>query len=544
MSGSFRSGTRRSRFRFGVRCQLVGLVLLILLSLLSAVNMTEPYEAYPGREPETGRGRHELVGAAFTDASARGIRTRARVADTPDLLIMLLVSGVSLAMAHTVGNRLARRLAALQERAAAIAGPYGGPDANPADDAGGDELEEAARALERMAARIEAVEKELLASNRKFRALVESVPLPVVAADAEGNVTLWNRAAERVFGWTEAEVLGRQSPAVPDEEGDEAMALWERVLAGESLSGLIVRRRRRDGSPIDISLSLAPWGDGTQGGLGVFLDITERLRFLQVAAHMLRNPMAGVSGLVSLLERRVAAGQPVGDLVPLLRRDTERLAALLSAILEAFRVQEGQIGPELERVDLTGTVLSALDSLRVAGVAERIRLEGLCCDGPCWIWGDPEPLRDMVRTLVTNALTYSPDDEPVVLSLSCSNGLATLSVADRGAGIPPSELDRVFEPFYRSRELVGSEKGGLGLGLYVCREIVRAHGGRIWVASAEGRGAVFRVELPVCQGEGPGGGAERSERRTGAADEKRITGEEQPTRAKERAEGEDEGADG
>jgi signal transduction histidine kinase len=116
---------------------------------------------------------------------------------------------------------------------------------------------------------------------------------------------------------------------------------------------------------------------------------------------------------------------------------------------------------------------------------------------PVEIEGDAARLRRAIRSIVDNALRYSPGKSPVEVSLSRRDGVADLSVADHGFGIPPDERERVFEKFYRGHARAPGQIGGIGVGLFLAREIITLHGGRIWFDSAKDQGTVFHVELPV-----------------------------------------------
>ncbi len=341
------------------------------------------------------------------------------------------------------------------------------------------------------------IEEALAASNDRFSALIAASPVPIVATERD-RVTMWNPAAEQAFGWNEYEVLGRPLPIVPDGGPDEG---WGPNLGSlpETVQGATVRRVRRDGRRLDLLASDAPLTDAqgrVYGRVTIYLDITERNRFLGIAAHELRNPMAGVKAVLGLLHRRMASAQPTADLLRMAEvaeREVDRLGLLLNEILDAFRVQEGRLALRRQRIDLADVVTAACRSLVVA--SERIALQGVS-RGPVWVWGDGQRLEEVVRNLVGNAVKYSPEGAEIQVTVSAEADRACLSVADHGVGIPKDQMGRVFEEFFRASNLAELDPGGLGLGLYICKDIVRRHGGRIWVESEEGQGSTFFVELP------------------------------------------------
>ncbi len=339
-------------------------------------------------------------------------------------------------------------------------------------------------------------EEALEASNERFHSLLAASPVPIVVTE-QGLLTMWNPAAERVFGWRSGEVLGRALPVLPsgaDERRDRLQADPE-----EAVIGAAVRCVRRDGGRMDMLASSAPLLDvhgHAYGHVTIYVDITERNRFLQIAAHELRNPMAGVKGVLGLLHRRIVAGQPMAGLLRMAdvaEREVDRLGTLPNEILDAFRVQEGRLTLRRRPADLGEVVSAACRSLVAA--SDRIVVERPP-DRPIWVLGDVLRLEEVVRNLVGNAVKYSPDGGEIRVTLAVSGERVRLSVADRGVGIPPDQLGRVFEEFFRASNLDEQDPGGLGLGLYICRDIVQRHGGRIWVESQDGRGSTFHVEMP------------------------------------------------
>ena len=341
----------------------------------------------------------------------------------------------------------------------------------------------------------------------RMRAFVEASPLPTVAKDVAGRVTVWNRAAQRTFGWTEDEVVGQDTPIIPEDKRQEHADLVQRARRGERISGLIVTRRRRDGTVLPLMLSVAPVHDAEGaylGNIAMYADLSERTRFLQTAAHELRNPIAGVKVVATLLRRKAAAGDAPADLerlAGLMEHEVDHLAKLSEDMLEAFRIQEGRIPLHPRRIDLAEVAASALRPYREAEGRHRFTLQAP--GEPAWVWGDFDRLEEVVRNLLGNAVKYAPGGGDVRVGLTAGPERVRLSVADSGLGIPADQVHRVFEAFFRGSNLATRDPGGMGLGLFICRDLVERHGGAIWAESQEGRGATFHVELPLCGMAGP-----------------------------------------
>lgn len=217
-----------------------------------------------------------------------------------------------------------------------------------------------------------------------------------------------------------------------------------------------------------------------------------RAQLVELLAHEIRNPMAGLRGLAQLVGMKTG-DEELRGIARLMLREVDRLSEILDEVLDAFRMQAGSIPLESRMVDLAEIVTSALSLYRSCGT----HLYEVTIDGPATVMGDATRLEDMVRNLLGNAEKYSPRGSVIQVQLAVGNGRAVLSVRDHGLGIPANQLDRIFEVFFRASNVAFAQPEGTGLGLYLCKNIVESHGGRIWAESEEGKGSVFRVELPL-----------------------------------------------
>lgn len=221
-------------------------------------------------------------------------------------------------------------------------------------------------------------------------------------------------------------------------------------------------------------------------------------RFLQTAAHELRNPMAVIKGILSLQRRRLDAGKPLGDIAvaaETMEREVDRLALLVNEVMEAFLIREGQLLFKRECIALDALIASTLDAFLLSSEASRIVYAGADLESVC-ILGDAKRLSEVVQNLVGNALKYAEGSQ-ITVGLRTANDKAVVFVQDNGPGIPRAHQAKVFDPFYRVGEVAGRDPGGIGLGLFICQSIVQQHKGRIWVESEEAHGATFFVELPL-----------------------------------------------
>jgi signal transduction histidine kinase len=228
-----------------------------------------------------------------------------------------------------------------------------------------------------------------------------------------------------------------------------------------------------------------------------------RDRFIALASHELRNPLAVVNGHWELLGRRLGR---IGEALPpdelekieasmvRLGQGIDQLRRMVEELLDVKRMTRGEMELRRGPVDLAAIVRQTAEELSEADGAERVRLR--LPEAPVIGSWDRGRLEQVVANLLANALKYSPPEQVVEVVLEASEDLAHLRVTDAGIGIPADELDMVFEPFKRGRSAEAHHYPGLGLGLSVSREIVAMHGGRMWAESGgEGRGSTFVVEL-------------------------------------------------
>ena len=232
-----------------------------------------------------------------------------------------------------------------------------------------------------------------------------------------------------------------------------------------------------------------------EGAFAERLASEERLRrFLADASHELRTPLTSIRGYAELFRR--GAGRHPEHLAASMRRieqESARMGVLVEDMLLLARLEQPR---PLERTqaDLAGI---AADAVRDARAADPSRPIQLTPSRPVIVWGDEGRLRQVASNLLTNALTHTPAGTPVEVAVEEQDGTAVLSVADRGAGLSPDEVERVIEPFYRADPARSRDSGGTGLGLSIVTAIAAAHGGTVEVSRRPEGGAVFRVVLPL-----------------------------------------------
>ncbi|CAN5907680.1 hypothetical protein BH23ACT11_BH23ACT11_28200 [soil metagenome] len=347
----------------------------------------------------------------------------------------------------------------------------------------------------------------------RLAAIVESSEDAITSTTMHGTIVSWNPGAEKLYGYTGAEAIGRPiSMLVPPDRIEERPDLYEAVEAGEVVTNYETVRVTKEGRLIDISLSLSrvegPDGD-LMGVASIARDITERKeyekelersndelqQFAYVASHDLQEPLRMISSYMQLLERRYkdqlddTAREFIGYAVD----GANRMQQLINDLLKYSRV--GTRGGEPEPIDLSAVFEAALANLKVA--VEDSGAEVTAEDLPT-VMGDQTQLLQLFQNLIANSMKFRREgvSPKVRVGAERRDGEWLISISDNGIGINPDDAERIFHIFERlhSRE----EYEGTGIGLAVCKRIVERHGGSIWVEPGEG--TTFYFTLPATDG--------------------------------------------
>lgn len=218
----------------------------------------------------------------------------------------------------------------------------------------------------------------------------------------------------------------------------------------------------------------------------------DQLTFLAGVAHDLRNPLAALKMAAQMLERDRAPVTP--GRIQRIDQQIDRLARMVDDLLDATRIEAGQLDLQLEALDLREPARAMVELYAPTTTTHEVILRAP--DHPVIVRGDPLRIEQVLSNLLSNAIKYSPAGGPVEVAVTAGDTEAELAVSDRGIGISPDELRNIFQPFRRRRATAGVMPGA-GLGLSIVRRIVGAHGGRVDVESVPGEGSTFRVRLPL-----------------------------------------------
>jgi signal transduction histidine kinase len=425
-------------------------------------------------------GRRAITGAVLGRFTRHEVLDSAidRIRDD-SLRALLIAVGIGILAGFLVASAIAYRVKRLARGAAQMAA---GSFDVPLQVSGRDEIADLARALESTRASLQESFGVLTADRDKLAAIFDGLTDAVMVVDNGGKVRFTNRAAAKLVGPGDAapeamrphlrraaEVGFAAHPAL--RIGDRAFAMRGRDLPEEE-AVLVVLRDRTD---------------------EMRRDLAER-DFVSNAAHELRNPLAGISGAIEVLQDGAKEDPKARDhFLERLAEDAERMGRLLESLLILARVEA--LGPgEVEVVDVAAAIGDAVETVhKPVGIGLEVAVEP-----ELTAKGDPTLLRQVLIGLLGNAYQHTP--APGVVSVRAhryGGDEVVLEVIDTGRGIPAAEIERVFERFYRRSEARKQE--GFGLGLAIARRMVDVMGGKIGASSVEGRGSTFWVRLPLAQ---------------------------------------------
>lgn len=233
-------------------------------------------------------------------------------------------------------------------------------------------------------------------------------------------------------------------------------------------------------------------------------DITDRREierrkddFLSIASHELKTPLTTIKGYVQMMHRLLPAELPekFKEILNKTATYVERLNTLISELLDVSRIQTGNIELHKEPFDFDKTVKEAVENIQAATQSHHILLEGMATN---YYLGDESHIVQVINNLLSNAIKYSPEADEVKVHLSKVSNFIKVSISDQGMGINQEDQKKIFDRFYRVGD-IQQRFPGMGIGLYICDQIIKNHGGTLWVESEAGKGATFSFTLPVME---------------------------------------------
>lgn len=351
--------------------------------------------------------------------------------------------------------------------------------------------------------------KEAEETRRRLAAIVESSDDAIVGKTLDGIIISWNAAAERLFGYCAEEAIGKHiTLIIPVELYREEEEIIRKLRQGIRINHYETVRLRKDGRLIEVSLSISPVKDDAGkiiGAAKIARDISERKElerrkdeFISIASHELKTPVTALKGFTQLLHRRLLKQNDEESVRFLARMDAQinKLTTLISDMLDLSKMQNGQLEYRMELFDLAELVREIVENVQGTTQSHHLLVEKTVT---AQIYGDRDRIGQVLMNVLVNAIKYSPNTERIIVGMAINEGNAQVSVQDFGIGISQPHHESIFGRFYQVNEPNKKTHPGLGIGLYISRQIIKRHQGRLWVQSRKGEGSTFYFSLPLVQ---------------------------------------------
>lgn len=386
------------------------------------------------------------------------------------------------------------------------------------------------------------VEEALRQSEAKFRSLCEASPLGIFMMDTKGRGTYYNPRAQEICGYTEEEALGEGwMRFIHPADLERILAQWS-ISENRQGSYKDVRFIHKDGTIRYGCMQTAPIfaaGGERIGYVGTIEDITEaraiermKSEFISVVSHELRTPLTSIRGSLGLLASGIYDNKPekARRMIDIALTDTDRLVRLVNDILDLERLESGEVSLTKEVCEAADLLQRSIEAMQ--SIAKSDQVELATAPTTARVWANPDAIIQTLTNLISNAIKFSAPQTTISLSAKCVHYIdaktgknqelqepidptgedmrpmapppyVLFAVQDRGRGIPPEKLETIFQRFQQVDASDSRQKGGTGLGLTICQNIVQQHGGHIWAESKVGEGSTFYFTVPVPQEPSP-----------------------------------------
>lgn len=353
-------------------------------------------------------------------------------------------------------------------------------------------------------------------AQAQLAAIVASSGDAIVSKTLDGIVVSWNAAAERLFGYSAVETIGKSIELIiPPERHHEEQTILARLRAGDLVDHFETVRVTKGGRLVNVSLTISPVRDASGRIIGaskVARDITERKarehelveadrrkdEFLATLAHEIRNPLAPLSAMLAVMKR--AGGDPavMENARATMERQTANLVRLVDDLVDVSRISRNKLDLRRERLELSAVLQQAVETCQplIAELGHELALH-LPAE-PVYLDADPVRLVQVFNNLLNNACKYTKPEGRISLSVRCAGQVVEVQITDSGVGIPADHLPMIFGMFIQVTPQRESAQGGLGIGLTIVKQLVEMHGGTVTAASeGPGLGSTFTVRLPT-----------------------------------------------
>jgi len=354
-------------------------------------------------------------------------------------------------------------------------------------------------------------EEQVRQSEKKYRNIFDNASDAIITIDLKDNVTSWNKSAEKMFGWKKEEIVGKKfgKLVVPDRLKLERKTILENIFSGKSIVGVEAIRLKKDGSSINVSMTVSPIFNERSEIVGlssIIRDITRqkeidkaKTEFVSIASHELRTPLANMSLSVEMLLDSIAGplNTEQKKYIKGIYQDIKGMAKLVDSLLNVSRIELGTMVVEPEPVSLREVAENVLKELSSQINNKSLDVKNSFDPALPIINTDRRLMNIILQNLITNSVKYTPAFGKIEIGITKEKNYAMIKISDTGCGIPKDQQNKIFQKLFRARNAIDQRKEGVGLGLYIVKSVVERCGGRIRFESEENKGTNFYVKVPL-----------------------------------------------
>ncbi|WP_159721191.1 cell wall metabolism sensor histidine kinase WalK [Enterococcus sp. CSURQ0835] len=371
---------------------------------------------------------------------------------------------------------------------------------------GHDELSQLAQTFNKLSDRIEDAQDTMEAERNRLDSVLTHMTDGVIATDRRGKVITINEMALTLLDVDSEQAIGQSILTLLDLDEEytlrKLLESQEEILLDRSKS-----EQEEDRMILRAEFAMIRRESGFISGLVVVLhDVTEqekteeeRRQFVSNVSHELRTPLTSVRSYLEALDEGAWEDKEVApEFIHVTLVETDRMIRMINDLLNLSRMDSGNQPMNLEFVNFNELVDYILDrfDMMVTNQEKKYKIVRDFTERELWVEIDTDKIMQVIDNIMNNAIKYSPDGGTITVHLMETHNNIVLGITDEGLGIPKKDLDKVFERFYRVDKARARKQGGTGLGLAISKEVMKAHGGSIWVESTEGKGSTFYISLP------------------------------------------------
>lgn len=449
-----------------------------------------------------------IVGAVYVKASMADVFDNLRNVSIMFLTASLLAVVVAAVASMFISRAITKPIEELRQQAMQVAdGDYSAQVKIYSND----ELGQLGAAFNTLSARIEQTQEQSESERRRLDSVLSHMTDGVIATDRHGNVSIINQMAQDFLNIKADDAINKPISQILG-LGEEYTS--QDLISSQSDMQVTVNSGANDEMILHASFTLIKRVTGfVSGAVCVLHDVTEQIKnedeqrqFVSNVSHELRTPLTSVRAYIEALNEGAWKDPEIApQFLRMTQDETERMIRMVNDLLVLSRMDRGTTKLELEWVNFTDFVSHLLnrfdmivehDQGEAQSESKRYVIKRDLGNQALWIEIDTDQMMRVIDNIMNNAIKYSPDGGTITVRLQQRQNQVLLSIADQGLGIPRKDLSKIFDRFYRADKARSRAQGGTGLGLAIAKEIVNAHGGKIWADSREGHGSTFYISLP------------------------------------------------